>query len=517
MKLTRISITNLLGIEALETTIHPEGAIATGGNAAGKTSFIKAVRAALEAAGVDSSAIRIGADKSEIILDTDAAVKIRRGITSSGSSLTVTNKDGDKWARPQTRLTELVGATLDPLAFYLATPDERRKQILAAMPVTVTSDDLKRWTGEDWDVKEGRHGLEVIAEVRRGYYEARTEANRAVKAAEVAHKAASEEVAKFDQSLLTAEVTSEALAHEAVRAAERARNELTQRQRQSERQAEQSKGTLDRIAALRAEAKEIELSAGEEPPSGEIQKINAEVRVRIAEVEELERQLAEKRFMLDDARARAAAWHKRVDDYGKACVLGESKLTQAEALEATLAETRIDPPTAEEIAAADASIESAVADLERVRSVSASKAAAENARRLESMANKAKDEAARLDAIVQTLTADAPAEVAKRSQSIPGLSFGEKGITLDGKAIDNLSGAEQLRFAVDLAKRASKAKILVVDGLERLDKTRLREFVSYATSGGFQLLATLVTDGPLHIVEPSRITIVGPDEADAQP
>jgi hypothetical protein len=55
-----------------------------------------------------------------------------------------------------------------------------------------------------------------------------------------------------------------------------------------------------------------------------------------------------------------------------------------------------------------------------------------------------------------------------------------------------------MTFAVDLCKRLNaKAKILVVDGLERLDPERLEAFVKTATAGDWQLLATKVDAGEL--------------------
>jgi hypothetical protein len=506
MKLTRISITNLLGIAALETAIHPDGAIATGGNAAGKTSFIKAVRAALESAGVDSSAIRIGSERSEILLDTDAALRIRRGITHTGSSLTVTNKDGDRWSKPQTRLTELVGATLDPLAFYLASPDERRKQILTAMPVTVTTEDLKRWTGDDWDVKEGRHGLEVIAEVRKDYYEARTEANRVVKAAEAACKAA-----LGDADLLATPDLADIVVPPAgeedktVLEAEQRKRELEQQQRAAVEHEKRTEGTRARIAAIRDEAETLANSQVKQPTPESLQETESAIEAVKLEYAETKRKLGQLEARWQTLTAQKQEWIRSNEVFTRVASEWATKKKQAEALEASLAETAIVQPTAEEFASADAAITEAKRHADLIQRARAAKdARGRSTMRAADLAD-AEEKAAKLDTIVQRLTTDAPAEVAKRSQAIPGLSFSDKGITLDGKAIDNLSGAEQLRFAVDLAKRASKAKILVVDGLERLDRTRLREFVSYATAGGFQLLATLVTDGPLHIVEPSKI------------
>ena len=62
-----------------------------------------------------------------------------------------------------------------------------------------------------------------------------------------------------------------------------------------------------------------------------------------------------------------------------------------------------------------------------------------------------------------------------------------------------------MRFAVRLAKRANaKSKILIVDGLERLDAVHGVEFVKEATTDGWQLFATRVADGELVVeaIEP---------------
>ena len=163
MKITRIQVRNYRGISALDAEIPESGAVAKGRNGSGKTSLLKAVRAALAAQDVGPDAIRLGADKAEIVIDL-GALAVRRAITAKGSTLTV--KDGGATvASPQTALRELLGTSpIDPLDLFLAPPKERRARILGALPVTVTSAELRRWAP---DLDEGTdcsgHGLEVGA------------------------------------------------------------------------------------------------------------------------------------------------------------------------------------------------------------------------------------------------------------------------------------------------------------------------------------------------------------------
>ena len=108
--------------------------------------------------------------------------------------------------------------------------------------------------------------------------------------------------------------------------------------------------------------------------------------------------------------------------------------------------------------------------------------------------------AKRLDEQVATLTHDAPARLLEASGGIAGLSIAGDSILLDGVDLDRKSEAERLRLAVDLARRLNeKSKLLIVDGLERVDPDLVPGFLEAATAGGWQLIATRVDRGPVHV------------------
>jgi hypothetical protein len=514
MKITKVIVKNFCGLEHCEVDVPPDGIVAKGGNRKGKTSLLRAIHAGFTSQGVGPEAIRIGAERAEILIETDALLKVRKAITAKGDSLTVTNAQGDKWARPQSRLTEMLGTTLDPLAFFLAKGPDRRKQILAAMPAQVTAEDMALWTGGRWEGSVDGHGLEVIGRARAEFYFQRTGANRVAKASAEAAKAkqatADELAAKAPPVAVDVAVAQAQLA-----AAMAAISLLEQRQAQAEAQEKRAAGTREKIALLRGEAEEIAMRGPVVPPLSERNAIDSQITAHRDRIATLKRELAAEGELLAAAQAKLDDFVAREEAGNRATAAAAQKLQQAADLEASLASVAIAAPTPEEIAAAaDAGCKARDAWADAEAAAVAAHALAEF-RAAHAQAEADAETAGELDAIVEALTTKAPAELAKRSETIPGLAITGDAITLDGRAIDNLSGAEQLRFAVDLAKRASKAKILVVDGLERLDATQMREFVAYACAGGWQLLATRVTDGDLTIeaIEPGRVTVVGVEAA----
>jgi hypothetical protein len=190
--ISRIRIKNFRGLEFLDVEIPPAGAIFKGSNGKGKTSAINAIRAALAARDVGPDAIRIGAEKAEILIDADD-LTIRRLITPKTSSVRVENAAGDQKRAPQTFLKELLGSSpLDPLDLYLAKPAEQREMVLKAMPIRCTIEDLWRWIPEHLRDRvnlmlaaksfqpmplETSHGLDVVDLFHGVAYELRREAN----------------------------------------------------------------------------------------------------------------------------------------------------------------------------------------------------------------------------------------------------------------------------------------------------------------------------------------------------
>jgi hypothetical protein len=497
VRITKLRVVNYRGIESLETELSAAGAVVSGGNAKGKTTVLNAIRAALIGRGIDAKDIRLGADRAEVLVDMDA-LSVRRVITPKTSTVTVTNAEGFTAKKPVTFLQEIVGgAAIDPVELFLAKPAERRKQILAALPVTVTLEQLRQWAPtlpDNFDCSG--HGLEVIERVRKIAYDQRTVANAAAKKArEDADRA--RDAANVATKGLPATPVSVSEAQAATDRAKAKVTELEARRAAVASAIARTDGARAKVAELRAAADAIgfenvddETIAAADARRSEAERRVGALRAALAEAEAIEREAKADVDALTRARDIAMSASQRAADLR----------AQATTLEETIGAATPTGPTDEEIATARVAVEAAItAGAEAMRAEESQKLSA-RASELVTLADGAEREAARLDGMVKALANDAPAALLSTANAIAGLSLDGDDVLLDGKSIGALSGAEQLRFAVKIAKRAAgRVKILLCDGVERLDPDQMEQFVEFATDDDFQLLCTRVERGEMTV------------------
>lgn len=498
MKITKLCIRNYRGIEDLDMAVAPGGVVAKGGNARGKSTVLKAIRSVLEARDVGADAIRIGTEKAEILIDLDD-IRVRRAITPKASTLTV-EKAGMKASKPTAFLKELLGTpSLDPLDLYLAKPKERRALILSALPVTVTREQMTRYAPDlAPDFSVDGHGLEVIERARDFYYSERTAANKDAEDAEREAQRLASEAREAAAKVTPGPIVDGPEASNAVAAASRRLTELEIRGRDHAASQERVAAQRDQVEDLRFRANEIEKKLA---PITDLAPLEAEHAAAVAELDALMQKLDAARLLLrgvEDRMARAKADNDvATRQVGRVAELRE----QASQVEAALSAATTPAPTPDEVQAAKDSLRIAKETLERAILQSAALTAAEAATKAKVEARAAAMDAAELDATVKRLTNDAPSDLLSRAEGIPGLTLKGDTVLLDGKDLDALSDSERLRFSVEIARRANvKAKILVVDKLEALDEDQREAFVAHATSGDWQLFASLVTRGELQLV-----------------
>lgn len=176
MKIVKLTIHNFLKLKDVEMNPSKTNVI-VGKNKQGKTSILKAIRAAFTG-DADSSSIRIGEGKAEITVELDE-LNIKRTITEKGNYLDISNKEGMKMPAPQKYLDGILGTfSFNPIEFFEKKPVERKKYLLNAIKLTISQDELAQYTGEklaglDYDT----HALEVVEQARKFYYDKRTAAN----------------------------------------------------------------------------------------------------------------------------------------------------------------------------------------------------------------------------------------------------------------------------------------------------------------------------------------------------
>jgi recombinational DNA repair ATPase RecF len=515
MGIRRLRVTNYRGVMSLDEEIPPAGAIVKGRNGSGKSSTIFAIRAALEARDVDASAIRIGAKKAEILVDFDHFT-VRRLITQKQSTVTVTTDAGDRKAKPVQWLSDLIGTGLDPLALYLAKPKERRELVLGTMAVKLTAEHVDRWAPKDIaaemidaDLLE-MHGLEALAKLHKRVYDARADVNKRMKDLHAEIDIDKRTLDELRERLPGTPPKSVEDAQRAVDAAvAKVADEKANSRARGERMAHNAT-TRTRISELHAsaDANEGHRDVVNAPTSDAIDKARADSREAEERVHKLETALSEARQYATQSRNDLRNLEERLSSATTFRSRASALREQAIELEKMI----VDDPVLDvtELGHAEKSHADAVAELDVART----KASFDTARAALSSKRTTLDEvrarADALTAVVDKLRIDAPAELLREAQGIAGLGVDGESITLDGVSIDALSGREQLLFAVRIAKRAaSKAKMLVVDGLERLDPEQYDAFVREATAEGWQLLGTRVARGEA-IVE--KITL---DDAEA--
>lgn len=488
----RVSIKGFNGIALRVVTPGRGGVITYGPNGAGKTSEIEALRAALLGEGVDATAIHQGEDRAEILVDCDH-FSVRRLITRSGTKVTVERADGTPENEAASFLKAIFGAAVDPCALLAAKPKDRVAIVQAAIPFSVTLEHLRKYAPDLPDATNcDGHGAVVIARVRQWYYDKRTAANAAEKSTRIEAERLEGEAAKTPRPEV---IVALSVAEAERRTAEDALARLRTQDEEARKAIERTAATRQEIAALRTEAATLAASGTYD----EERLIQAEASVQSARatIEDLERRLERARVELREREQAYRAVERERDLALDAQRRSASLVQQAKAMEDALCVAGPEPVSEDDIHAAECAVAETVqmvAHAQTMRAYTAAKSAAEAARAAHDLA---KTEADRLDAIVKSLTDEAPRELALAAGGIPGLTFEGGDVAIDGVPMNRLCGAERVHLAVQVSKRSAtrsgaKGRVLLVDGLERLDDEQRESMIESVRADGWQIWGTCV-------------------------
>lgn len=178
MKVTRISIRNILGVEALD---FEPGAltILAGRNGVGKTSILAAISGALRG-GHDPSLLRQGAEKGQIDILLEDGTAIVKRIFPGKSVLDVTAPELGKISRAQTWLDgQFDELGVNALSLVTCPASKCAEYVAEIMPIRVDSDDLEPIIGRTLTEKDlDGNALDLIAAERQKLYDKRTGENR---------------------------------------------------------------------------------------------------------------------------------------------------------------------------------------------------------------------------------------------------------------------------------------------------------------------------------------------------
>lgn len=152
-RIVRLKADNFKRLKAVDITPDGNLVVISGRNRQGKTSVLDAITAALGGVSTKNlpKPIRDGAGSAEIILETEE-LTITRRFTPSGSTLTVTGKDGLKIPKGQDRLNGLLGRlSLDPLAFTQLDDKQQLKTLLDLVELPFDPAELDQERGALYD------------------------------------------------------------------------------------------------------------------------------------------------------------------------------------------------------------------------------------------------------------------------------------------------------------------------------------------------------------------------------
>jgi len=146
MKILKLTANNFKKLSAVEITPDGNMVIITGKNAAGKSSVLDAIEAALcGGRSLPKQPIKTGEHRAEVSLDM-GEYKVTRKFLGTGSTLTVetTGETKSKISSPQAFLDKIVGdISFDPLAFMKNTPAEQRNILMNFLGLSLDEFDNK--------------------------------------------------------------------------------------------------------------------------------------------------------------------------------------------------------------------------------------------------------------------------------------------------------------------------------------------------------------------------------------
>jgi DNA repair exonuclease SbcCD ATPase subunit len=436
MKVNRISIKNILGIESLD--IEPGSmTVIEGQNGSGKTSALESLKSIVKG-GHDATLLRKGATEGEIVLLLDDGVQIRKRVTADQSTTTVKHPEFGNVSKPQAYIEKLADfLAVNPVELLLAAPKRRVEAMLEVLPMKVDPKQLDDiWPGSSRVVDTKRHGLEVIGDLGKSLYDNRTGVNRSLKDKEATVRQMMESLPpvpdkSWEEKVGEIEAELDDLQTGAASMKERILAESKLKEKDQKAWRNQGKTEIEREAAAK------------------IKVLDEEFGLSIQGIQEAERAKLEK--------------------------LGNSYTPEYERLTADLAEAkaRHDEQTRAQNSRTMVTKMQGEAD------------------QLANQSTKLTAALASLETLKTSLLSDLP---------IKGLEIIDGEIHLGGIPFPRLNLAKKIQLVVDIAKlRSGKLGMILIDDAEHLDSETFAEFQKAIQKSKLQAFVTRVSDGPFTV------------------
>jgi hypothetical protein len=475
INISAIEIRNYKGIKEVVLKLK-DLTVISGQNRQGKTSFIDSFQAALKGS-TNPYDVRLGEDKATIYLALDNGIRVNRTIRKSGTQ-DVSIEKGDMAVRkkPQTFLDSLGIGNLNfnPLS-WLDPKHDKKADLLNMMDIRVTKQELLNLGLSTEGVDLDQHGLKAVEELDTIYS---TERRKVGKEAKKTQAVLDEVEKKYQDQFGHFDPEADfSTYHEKRKGTEAKIRQVETDRARMQAQAEE-KGRWDKQRDEKThEIEDIEKQIKSLPAITPAEVLNSMEE----EQKRLKKRLAELEEDLRLARENAIE-HTRL----------ETELGRLKTDLAAIPDIQVDT---EKLGRADDVLTQLNDHLKRYDNwvVQADLHQRVMAARKDHAETYAKWE--QLDKQVKTLHGLPAQLIAKADIPIPGLSFADNKVLVDGKDIDNLSGREKVKIALDIVKRVNqKFKFICVDNFEQLDKTAQEGFIKMVQGDGYRYVVAKIVD-----------------------
>lgn len=512
-KIKRLVIKNCLGIEERAIDVKNLNVI-SGGNAQGKTSILEVIEKALYNTNRRDKFVRTGAEKAYIELDTDDGLHVERVISKDGKDTVKVLQDGIPIKTPQTFLDQLFGVSkerkdvfaFNPVDFIAKAPKEQSKILLSLMPISFTQQNMVEAFGKAIPINSNQHGLLVLKECEKFWYDARHEANGAVKATKSEVEALENQLPD-NYDVEKWEVFSLMELSDNIRNSEQVNNhrkKATELIGNSEELISSINNKFD--LQVKEQQEMLEFKIGKAKSSVNVRKVELQTEIENAEkeIKELEKQIEQLKGFITLTTESISRLDTEIFESRK-----ESLTNEMNTVISTIEEKR-----KEELTLLDTRIVNAKDFLEKCPEVNIKpleeeyataekmKGYVEMAHNLDKVRATLKEQsktAAKYDSFVEFCRSK-PTELLKNVElPVEGLGINDDGlVTINDLPLKNLNTAKQVTVCLDIARAYAKGtvlKLITLDKMEHLDPKVREEFLSQCESDSeYQYFITKVVE-----------------------
>lgn len=511
MKISSIKIKNYLGIEEQDITFNKDKVFITGGNGRGKTSVLEAIENTVNSTS-DRRPKKVtdGKDAAILLLELDDGTEIKRTITTEGENKVEVKKDGMKISKPETFLKGIMGGfAFNPVDFLQKKDKEQAEILLNLIPFEITPAECEKWFGEIPGINYKQHGLKALNELAEKYfYNKRAVANSEVKQFENQIEAVNrqlpdnykaEEWESINLSDIYTEVEKKKAKNDKLDRAKKIVEEYAEKVKtvemkyeilasdtEKEKQAEFK--VLDKMVLDRKQVLEKEI---------DVLKAEIEDYLKLIEVRKEQIKLKQGRIETYDTEYKASEEKTIEANYkGKFALLENKKQTELNELSGTynaafnFAEVNQYEDTSPLMQKA-CEVEKMKGFIQLYNNMKA------HEKNLKSKIETAQ----KYDSFVDFCRRKPQEILQNMKMPVENLGLDSEGnITINNRPIKNLSTAEQLDTAIDIARAtAGELRIICIDKFETMDEDMQAQFMSRTENDGFTYIITKVTKGDLRV------------------